>query len=168
VLQICCIDGPRKASSSQKSNDHFARRADAPLGSPFKIRTAWTWNTTTIDGRHPHLEKVELSPDCVMIDRLAPHVRSALRTRHREPALACPFRARSRHVNIEFVKSISSNNCRACRTADRSEKAQIHCHPWHAVDLFFGLQGESPENGSFPGFGWRLSGILAVHAHRLA
>jgi hypothetical protein len=24
------------------------------------------------------------------------------------------------------------------------------------VDLFFGLQGESPENGSFPGFGWRL------------
>jgi hypothetical protein len=29
------------------------------------------------------------------------------------------------------------------------------------VDLFFGLQGESPENGSFPGFGWRLSGIFA-------
>jgi hypothetical protein len=28
------------------------------------------------------------------------------------------------------------------------------------VDLFFGLQGESPENGSFPGFGWRLLGIL--------
>jgi hypothetical protein len=76
--------------------------------------------------------------------------------------------ARSRHVNIEFVKSISANNCRACRNADRSEKAQIHCQPWHAVDLFFGLQGESPENGSFPGFGWRLSGILAVHAHRLA
>ena len=32
-------------------------------------------------------------------------------------------------MNIEFVKSISSNNCRACRTADRSEKAQFHCHP---------------------------------------
>jgi hypothetical protein len=57
-------------------------------------------------------------------------------------------------VNIEFVKSISSNNCRACSTADRSEKAQIHCHPSHAVDLFLGLQGESPENGSFAGFGW--------------
>jgi hypothetical protein len=28
------------------------------------------------------------------------------------------------------------------------------------VGLFFGLQGESPENGSFPGFGWRLSGIF--------
>jgi hypothetical protein len=28
------------------------------------------------------------------------------------------------------------------------------------VDLFFGLQGESPENGSFRGFGWRLLGIL--------
>jgi hypothetical protein len=29
------------------------------------------------------------------------------------------------------------------------------------VDLFFGLQGESPENGSFLGFGWRLLGILS-------
>jgi hypothetical protein len=28
------------------------------------------------------------------------------------------------------------------------------------VDLFFGLQGESPGNGSFLGFGWRLLGIL--------
>jgi hypothetical protein len=28
------------------------------------------------------------------------------------------------------------------------------------VDLFFGLQAQSPENGSFPGFGWRLSGIF--------
>jgi hypothetical protein len=28
------------------------------------------------------------------------------------------------------------------------------------VDLFFGLQDESPENGSFLGFGWRLLGIL--------
>jgi hypothetical protein len=28
------------------------------------------------------------------------------------------------------------------------------------VYLFFGLQGESPENGSFLGFGWRLLGIL--------
>jgi hypothetical protein len=28
------------------------------------------------------------------------------------------------------------------------------------VDLFFRLHGESPENGSFLGFGWRLSGIL--------
>jgi hypothetical protein len=37
---------------------------------------------------------------------------------------------------------------------------KAHCHVWHAVDLFFSLQGESPENGSFPGFGWRLSGIF--------
>jgi hypothetical protein len=28
------------------------------------------------------------------------------------------------------------------------------------VDLFFGLQSESPENGSFLGFGWRLLGIF--------
>jgi hypothetical protein len=28
------------------------------------------------------------------------------------------------------------------------------------VELFFGLQSESPENGSFLGFGWRLLGIL--------
>jgi hypothetical protein len=28
------------------------------------------------------------------------------------------------------------------------------------VDSFFGLQGESPENGSFLGFGQRLLGIL--------
>jgi hypothetical protein len=34
------------------------------------------------------------------------------------------------------------------------------CHVQHAVELFFGLQSESPENGSFLGFGWRLLGIL--------
>jgi hypothetical protein len=28
------------------------------------------------------------------------------------------------------------------------------------VDLFFGLQEASPENGSFPGFGRRLLGVL--------
>jgi hypothetical protein len=28
------------------------------------------------------------------------------------------------------------------------------------VVLFFGLQGESPENGSFLGFGWRLLGMF--------
>jgi hypothetical protein len=28
------------------------------------------------------------------------------------------------------------------------------------VDLFFGLSRESPENRSFLGFGWRLSGII--------
>jgi hypothetical protein len=28
------------------------------------------------------------------------------------------------------------------------------------VEIFFGLQGESLENGSFLGFGWRLLGIL--------
>jgi hypothetical protein len=41
-----------------------------------------------------------------------------------------------------------------------AERGQSNCQPWRAVDLFFGLQGESPENGSFPGFGWRLSGIF--------
>jgi hypothetical protein len=65
-----------------------------PLGSPLQNSNGSSdLNTTTIDGRHPHLEKVELSPDCVMIDWLAPHVRSALRNRHREPAPVCPFRA---------------------------------------------------------------------------
>jgi hypothetical protein len=34
------------------------------------------------------------------------------------------------------------------------------CGAQHAVDLFFGLQGESPENGSFLGFGWRLLAVL--------
>jgi hypothetical protein len=28
------------------------------------------------------------------------------------------------------------------------------------VVSFYGLQDESPENGSFPGFGWRLSGMF--------
>jgi hypothetical protein len=28
------------------------------------------------------------------------------------------------------------------------------------VGIFFGHQGESPENGSFPGFGWRLLGMF--------
>jgi hypothetical protein len=32
-------------------------------------------------------------------------------------------------VNIEFVKSISSNNCRACRTADRSERRKFTATP---------------------------------------
>jgi hypothetical protein len=32
------------------------------------------------------------------------------------------------------------------------------------VHLFFSLQGEAPENGSFPGFGWRLLGILGTKA----
>jgi hypothetical protein len=39
-------------------------------------------------------------------------------------------------------------------------ETEAHCRILHAVDLFFGLQGESPENGSFLGFGWRLSGII--------
>jgi hypothetical protein len=37
---------------------------------------------------------------------------------------------------------------------------ECNCQPWHAVDLFFDLQSESPENGSFLGFCRRLSGIL--------
>ena len=41
----------------------------------------------------------------------------------------------------------------------RPTDPEMHCRSGRAVDLFFGLQGESPENGTFPGFGWRLSGI---------
>jgi hypothetical protein len=33
---------------------------------------------------------------------------------------------------------------------------------YRAVHLFYRLQGESPENGSFLGFGWRLSGVLGA------
>jgi hypothetical protein len=44
--------------------------------------------------------------------------------------------------------------------AGRGIETKAHCHIYHAVYSFFGLQGESPENGSFPGFGWRLLGIL--------
>jgi hypothetical protein len=43
---------------------------------------------------------------------------------------------------------------------NRLAKTGAHCHLYHAVDLFFSLQAQSPENGSFPGFGWRLSGIF--------
>jgi hypothetical protein len=39
-------------------------------------------------------------------------------------------------------------------------ETKAHCQVYHAVVLFFGLQGESPENGSFLGFGWRLLGML--------
>jgi len=39
-------------------------------------------------------------------------------------------------------------------------ETKAHCHVYHAVVLFFGLRGESPENGSFLEFDWRLSGIL--------
>jgi hypothetical protein len=46
----------------------------------------------------------------------------------------------------------------ACRIEG---EAKAHCHVYHAVHLFFGLQGESPENGSFIEFGWRLSGVFA-------
>jgi len=38
---------------------------------------------------------------------------------------------------------------------------KTHCHIYHAVHLFERLQGESPENGSFIEFGWRLSGVFA-------
>jgi hypothetical protein len=44
--------------------------------------------------------------------------------------------------------------------AGRDIQTKAHCHVYHAVDLFFSLRGESPENGSFLGFGWRLLGIL--------
>ena len=36
-----------------------------------------------------------------------------------------------------------------------------HCRIYGAVHLFQRLQGESPENGSFIEFGWRLSGGFA-------
>jgi hypothetical protein len=41
-----------------------------------------------------------------------------------------------------------------------------HCHVYHAVHLFWRLQGESPENGSFIEFGWRLSGVFAEKARK--
>src|SRR6201998_4051911 len=44
--------------------------------------------------------------------------------------------------------------------AGRGIETKAHCYVYHAVYLFFGLQGESPENGSFLGFGWRLLVIL--------
>ena len=44
--------------------------------------------------------------------------------------------------------------------AGRGIETKAHCHVYHAVYSFFGLQGESPENGSFLGSGWRLLGIL--------
>jgi hypothetical protein len=44
--------------------------------------------------------------------------------------------------------------------AGRDIETKAHCHVYHTVCLFFSLQGESPENGSFLGFGWRLLGIL--------
>jgi hypothetical protein len=46
-------------------------------------------------------------------------------------------------------------------------ESEACCHVYHAVDLFSGLQGESPENGSFPGFGWRLLGILGPRSSNI-
>jgi hypothetical protein len=38
--------------------------------------------------------------------------------------------------------------------------AALHCRPYHAVVLFFGLWSESPENGNFSIDTWRLSEIF--------
>src|ERR1700733_902901 len=39
-------------------------------------------------------------------------------------------------------------------------ETKAHSHVYHAVYLFLSLRGESPENGSFLGYGWRFLGIL--------
>jgi hypothetical protein len=46
-------------------------------------------------------------------------------------------------------------------------ETEVYCRAYHAVDLFSGLQGESPENGSFLGFGWRLLGILGPRSSNI-
>jgi len=66
--------------------------------------------------------------------------------------------SRSRHGNIEFAKSILSNDCRARRTAiERSETAQIHCHSHRPVVIEPVSANRLHENGNFCGLGWRLS-----------
>jgi hypothetical protein len=42
--------------------------------------------------------------------------------------------------------------------AGRDIETKAHCQVYHAVDLFYRLQGESPQ---FIEFGWRLSGVFA-------
>jgi hypothetical protein len=54
-------------------------------------------------------------------------------------------------------------HCGSLRATVSGEPAIVnvcHCKPYHAVHLFSRLQGESPENGSFIEFGWRLSRIF--------
>jgi hypothetical protein len=66
--------------------------------------------------------------------------------------------SRSRQRNIEFAKSILSNDCRARRTAiERSERAQIHCHPHRLVVIEPVSANRLHKNGNFCGLGWRLS-----------
>jgi hypothetical protein len=60
-------------------------------------------------------------------------VRSVVIQRHHVSLATCLFIFQEQTCEVEFAKSISSNNCRACRTANRPEKVQIHCHPDHSV-----------------------------------
>jgi hypothetical protein len=63
-----------------------------------------------------------------------------------------------RQGNIEFAKSILSNDFRARRTAiERSERAQIHCHPHRLVVIEPVSANRLHKNGNFCGLGWRLS-----------
>src|SRR5882757_9230543 len=55
---------------------------------------------------------------------------------------------RVREVCFEPVSSEVSTS--------RTRETGYTCQPSRAVDLFSGLQGVSPENGSFPRFGWKL------------
>src|SRR6266704_5524551 len=70
-------------------------------------------------------------------------------------------------MKVCFVSLTFSGFKHFCRQNERrssetgSSETEMQCHSWHAVVLFFGLQGGSPENGSFPGFGRRLLGVLA-------
>jgi hypothetical protein len=72
--------------------------------------------------------------------------------------------------SVGFKLDILQAQCRrwqwiTCAPVNIETKA--HCHLWHAVGLFFGLQGESLENGSFLGFGWRLLGILGPRSSNI-
>lgn len=75
--------------------------------------------------------------------------------RHRDIALKAADQLRRRLVMTERGAYISSWGPRGAHS-----KPMRHCHPYHAVVLFFGLQSESPENGNFPDYGWRLSEVL--------
>src|ERR1700730_10690217 len=73
------------------------------------------------------------------------------------PTPLIPWRA-IRQGNIEFAKSILSNDFRARRTAiERSERAQIHCHLHRLGGIEPVSANRLHKNGNFCGLGWRLS-----------
>jgi hypothetical protein len=56
-------------------------------------------------------------------------------------------------VKSTFAKPISST----CRTANRPEKVQIHCHLYRALVIEPVSSNSLHKNGNFCGLGWRLS-----------